>query len=294
MSYYMIISFQIYQITHAMAPEHGITDLPTFKEIFWIPIVSAFALFAFKRQLENISTPVFLLICKDQDNIEKMKERAEKAAIALYKYLVYLGGSCVGYYLLKDSEILPWYLGGTGSLKNCFTNTPFQPQIKGLLQYSLFQLGYYLEDIVNNLFFRERTSDFWEMNLHHFITITLFGGMILQNFIRPGVICSWLHSLSDISTAGSRVLSHTVYSKSTAVSFIMCTVFWFLLRNICIPLLCYNCWLYLEYPPELAAYNNAPKLLTALLTVLCFMHVYWLVLFIRMIAKSLKTGNTDD
>ncbi len=78
--------------------------------------MSAFALFAFKRQLENISTPIFLLICKDQDNIEKMKDRAEKAAIALYKYLVYLGGSCVGYYLLKDSEILPWYLGGTGSL----------------------------------------------------------------------------------------------------------------------------------------------------------------------------------
>lgn len=65
MSYYMFISFQIYQITHAMAPDHGITDLPNFKEIFWIPIVSAFALFAFKRQLENMSTPIFLLICKD-------------------------------------------------------------------------------------------------------------------------------------------------------------------------------------------------------------------------------------
>lgn len=189
---------------------------------------------------------------------------------------------------------MPWYLGGNGDLANCFVNLPYQKQIPGLLDYSLFQMGYFLEDFTNHLFFKERASDFWEMILHHFITVTLFGGMILQNFIRSGVICSYLHSLSDISTAGSRVLSHTVYKNSTVASFAACIFFWIIFRNICIPLLCYNCWLWLEYPVELAEYNVAPKLLTSLLSVLCLMHVYWLVLFINMIVKSIFSGVTED
>jgi hypothetical protein len=108
------------------------------------------------------------------------------------------------------------------------------------------------------------------------------------------MLCSVLHSFSDISTAGSRVLSHTVYKKSTMVSFSFCIFFWIIFRNICIPLLCYECWVNLEYPAELAEFNIAPKMLTALLTVLCFMHVYWLILFINMIIRSVKGGNTDD
>jgi hypothetical protein len=57
-----------------------------------------------------------------------------------------------------------------------------------LLSYSLLQLGYFIEDMVMHTFVRERTSDFWEMHLHHFLTITLIGGMIMQNFIRAGTI----------------------------------------------------------------------------------------------------------
>jgi hypothetical protein len=155
-------------------------------------------------------------------------------------------------------------------------------------------MGYYFEDFASHILFRERSSDFWEMNLHHFISISLFGGMIMQNFIRPGVLVSFLHSLSDISTAGSRVLSHTVYKTATTISFGLCIVFWILFRNICIPLLCYNCWMYLEYPDELKQFNIAPKLLTSLLTLLCLMHVYWLALFIKIIANGIISGNSDD
>jgi hypothetical protein len=123
-----------------------------------------------------------------------------------------------------------------------------------LLSYSLLQLGYFIEDMVMHTFVRERTSDFWEMHLHHFLTITLIGGMIMQNFIRAGTIISWLHCLSDVWTASSRVLSQTVFKKATITSFILCTFFWFIFRNICIPLACWDLWLYLKYPEELNAY----------------------------------------
>jgi hypothetical protein len=49
MIYYIYLSIQIYQRTQVLGPANGINDLPDFRKIFWIPFVSAFALFAFKR-----------------------------------------------------------------------------------------------------------------------------------------------------------------------------------------------------------------------------------------------------
>jgi hypothetical protein len=65
MCYYINLSVTIYFLTQKLASKHEVYDLPQFSKIFWVPFVSAFALFAFKRQLQNASTPIFMLICKD-------------------------------------------------------------------------------------------------------------------------------------------------------------------------------------------------------------------------------------
>ena len=49
------------------------------------------------------------------------------------------------------------------------------------------------------------------MVLHHFLTVTLYYGMIMQNFIRVGIVISWIHSVSDISTAATRFFVETKY-----------------------------------------------------------------------------------
>jgi len=53
------------------------------------------------------------------------EDRSQKAALALYKWSVYVFTSAVGFLILKDTEVLPWYLGGKGELANCFTTIPF-------------------------------------------------------------------------------------------------------------------------------------------------------------------------
>jgi len=88
------------------------------------------------------------------------------------------------------------------------------------MHYSLVSLGYYLDDLVSHIFFRERSSDFWEMNLHHLLTISLFSGMLLMNAVYPGAIVSFLHGISDITIAASRIGSHTEFKVTTRVIFI--------------------------------------------------------------------------
>lgn len=156
------------------------------------------------------------------------------------------------YSLLKDTEIWPSFMGGKGSVENSYRNFPFAPQVPGLLFYSLVSLGYYLDDLINHNFFRPKSNDFWEMNLHHLATVGLFAGMIPMNAIRPGAIISILHGFSDITIAMSRICSHIEFPTLTYVVFIFNTVLFIFLRNFCIPAMTLGSWQHLIYPAHLA------------------------------------------
>jgi len=62
------------------------------------------------------------------------------------------------------------------------------------------------------------------MFLHHAVTITLYVGMILQNFIAVGVVISWVHVVSDVSTVLTRFMVSTKYTPVAAVTFIICII----------------------------------------------------------------------
>jgi hypothetical protein len=65
----------------------------------------------------------------------------------------------------------------------------------------MIHLGYHLEETFEHLFLKEPSTDYLEMCLHHIATITLYGGMLLNNALRVGVIISWIHDLSDVPIA---------------------------------------------------------------------------------------------
>ncbi len=92
-------------------------------------------------------------------------------------------------------------------MTNFFKKFPYAPQHPGLLLYSLVQLGYVIEDIFEHIFMQPRTNDFWEMNFHDFITVALYGSMIIINAIMVGAMISLLHNISDIPTTITRLLS---------------------------------------------------------------------------------------
>ena len=65
--YLIYMDYLVYHEQHEKKPV-DLADLPEFKQIFWVPIVSAFALFAFKRQIKNAARPIFKNITKDYEN----------------------------------------------------------------------------------------------------------------------------------------------------------------------------------------------------------------------------------
>lgn len=116
---------------------------------------------------------------KDQDKPEQLQKRIEQSVNYIYKLIFYTTSSIVGYIIMVNTPVMPQELGGSGSMRGIFDGMPYQEAIPLFLEYSQFNLAYVLEDFVHHLFFKERHSDFWEMNLHHFVTVSLYWGMLM-------------------------------------------------------------------------------------------------------------------
>jgi len=67
--------------------------------------------------------------------------------------------------------------------------------------YSMVHMGYHVEEMVDHIFIAERTNDFLDMLLHHIATLTLFGGMLLNNGLRMGTLIAWVHDIVDVPIA---------------------------------------------------------------------------------------------
>ena len=100
-------------------------DLPVFAVVCWIPFLSALTLYCFKVGLIKITEPFFRLIVKDQDNQTKLNARAERAAAATYKLTFYIFASVSGYVIMKDTPVLPTFVGGSGSIEGIFAGMPY-------------------------------------------------------------------------------------------------------------------------------------------------------------------------
>jgi len=293
MIYYCTISGKIYLIMleSGRAEEIG---LPDPYQAFIVPFGFALALHVFKCTVKQASRPLVAHICKDKDDKEKHEKRIESAVNYVYKLIFYTVSAAWGYIIMKDSPVMPQELGGKGSMAGIFEGMPYQAKQPWFLEYSLFNLGYFLEDFINHVFFKDRHSDFWEMMMHHLVTISLYWGMIMQNFIRIGVIVSWVHQFSDITTAISRLLSQTNQKVPLVISFVICIAHWMWMRNYWLPILSYEAYLRVQYPPDLKDYQAAPDIMKLFLFILCILHVYWCCLFINILYGGLTKGQTEN
>ena len=190
---------------------------------------------------------------------------------------------------------MPIWFGGNGDTKNLFTDFPFKNKHPGLLLYGLVQLGYYLFDLYEHNFVRPKTGDYQEMNLHHVLTISLIGGMLLMNIVVFGCFISFLHNFSDILMIMTRLLSNTIYKKSTFACFISGIILWIITRNIMLPIITYQSWQdHVFRSAQLSKYQGVLYVMNLFLSLICLMHVYWTSKFFTIIINAIKDGNNDD
>lgn len=155
-------------------------------------------------------------------------------------------------------------------------------------------MGYYVGDFFDTVIQNSDANDFWEMMLHHIVTITLFGGMIMQNQMRVGVLISFLHNSTDIMAGATRAFSQTTLSNCTLVTFFICVAQWIYCRNYVLVLITRSVFYNVKFAPELKLHEFLSQTLGSFLVILCLMHLYWTSCFFRMIFSYSKTGSDEN
>jgi len=129
------------------------------------------------------------------------------------------------------------------------------------------------------------------MGLHHMVTIYLFVGSYMLNMWEVGSVISWLHDFSDVPINMTRVISNTVYKKTTAVIFTIAIITWIWVRNYTFTKLVII-WSNIEGPYGIKKFLK--YIFVSLACCLIGLHYYWICLFLKMLGKYFIKGSTED
>ena len=92
-----------------------------------------------------------------------------------------------GFYVLSDTNYHTPLMFGSGDQMYLFSDWPFTEMPRHLKLYYMIGLSYHFEDSVAH-FFHPIQNDFFEMLLHHYITILLIVGSYMSSFWNIGII----------------------------------------------------------------------------------------------------------
>ena len=104
-------------------------------------------------------------------------------------------------------------------------------------------MGYHCGGLITH-FFGTRRNDFVEMGLHHILSLYLYGGAYLYNFIEVGCVIAFLHDIADITTNIVKALAETKLKIPTAIVFVFHMCIWFYTRNLLLPIYIYQLFTY--------------------------------------------------
>jgi len=256
---FMYMCHELNQWGHLNKPEGF--DWPAYSE-FWILAVATVACYTSKILTEKLTYSIFAVWCKEQNDLEAKHKRVLKMCRNFWSMCYFICVSTYGYIVLKDSDWLPWYFGGNGSVDACFKGAPFVVPAPGSRRYALITMGYHLNELISHLTAKEKDNDFYEMMLHHFCAVGLFLGMIIANFLAPGCIIIFLHDFTDIFAGLTKFLSCTKNDGLTIVVGLLMMSFWFWCRNVWFTNIVYRLWFDFipapMYPAELQRYTFIP------------------------------------
>ena len=132
------------------------------------------------------------------------------------------------------------------------------------------------------------------MLLHHIASFCLYFSYIFGNAHEVGATIAFLHDLADIPGNLCKALNSTTYQSSSAVVFIVCMCVWFVTRIYCLPQMIYKIFTDLKMDAEFAQFQPFIYLNGIFLTVMCFLHYYWFLMFFKILSRYVVTGEAKD
>jgi len=118
--------------------------------------------------------------------------------------------------------------------KEYWINYPKHVMEDDIYWYYTIELGFYLSLLVSQ-FFDIKRKDFWQMFLHHLVTIFLLVFSYVCNFTRVGSFVFFLHDCVDFWLELAKLALYLKASKLADTVFIIFAIIWFITRILIFP-----------------------------------------------------------
>jgi len=252
-----------------------------------------------------ITDSVVLLISKETDiDFDECKDwlkarrdfnkpsQLEKFNESAWKFTFYLVMWLLGLYILQDKTWI-W------NTKTAWTNWPKQYMTDDVYIYYITEIAFYFSLLVSQ-FYDVRRKDFWQMFIHHIVTLFLLISSWKLNLLRIGCIVLWLHDAADPLMELAKLGVYSKIKKISEPAFGLFILAWLITRLTVFPYVVLYSTIVEAYDMVfISPFNVETSLISyyavnVFLCVLQVMHIIWFYMILRIVYNKFKHGDLND
>ncbi|CAG9801932.1 unnamed protein product [Chironomus riparius] len=171
-----------------------------------------------------------------------------------------------------------------------FRDFPRHSLDNGLWWYYNITLAFYTSQSVFH-FFETRRKDFWQMFIHHILTITLLIVSWTVNAVRSGSLIVFVHDIADVLLEGGKSLNCTKYNKFASILFAAFIPVWIITRLGIFSRIVYSG--IFEFPTVFPIYPLY-YVLAIMNVFLLTMHIVWTYMIFQIAIKLIRHNKFED
>ncbi|ODN01980.1 Ceramide synthase hyl-1 [Orchesella cincta] len=180
-----------------------------------------------------------------------------------------------------------WFM----DVEECWKGYPYHSITDDVWWYNTFGGSLYCSFLMTQAFDVKR-KDFWEMLIHHVITIVLMGLAWTHNLFKLGMLTLLLHDCSDVFIESAKMANYSKRDNLATGIFVVFTMVWVVTRLIIFPgKIMKSC---LESPHFLALPSAPRNIITGLIIFLLCLHLFWTYFIVKVAKAALSSEKTKD
>lgn len=202
---------------------------------------------------------------------------------SFWKFCYYLCAFAYGCWVVADE---PWAF----DTRQFWVGFPHHKLNGDVYAYYIGVLGFYWSLILSH-FFDVQRKDFWQMFLHHLVTISLMSFSWFNNMVRVGCYIIVLHDAVDYWLEGAKMAKYCRFDRLCDVLFVIFTLVWLGTRLVVYPL--YPLYSVAFECRQILAPFHAWYIFLTLLCVLQLLHFIWFYMILRVAYNALTAGEVE-
>jgi ceramide synthetase len=185
--------------------------------------------------------------------------------------------------------IVMWDKSWLWDIKQCWYSYPHQSIHNDVWWYYMISMAFYWS-LTFSQFLDNKRKDFWQMFIHHVLTLVLISLSWMCNLHRVGSLVLIVHDFADILLEAAKFLKYANLQKACDIIFGLFTISWIVTRLGLFPRIIYSSTV--EAPQILPMYP-VYYIFNSLLIMLLVLHFIWTYMILQVVVQTIKAGQME-